>query len=97
VVEDPIRVLVPILQVLTDKTWKLFLDGLCDAHIPGQDNRTVFGKVTISSAMLVVVATRMIVIRNEWKGPPRQNILAGNVVKALGDSFEAKSTSLIDS
>jgi len=39
----------------------------------------------------------MIVIRNEWKGPPRKNILAGNVVKALGDRLEAKGTSLIDS
>lgn len=97
VVEDPIRVLVPILQVLADKIWKSLLFVLCDAHIPGQDNRTVFGKVAISSAVLVVVATRMIVIRNERKGPPWQDILTGDVVKTIGDSFEAKGTSLIDS
>ena len=72
--DEPIRVLVPILHVL--KKGYTVVKKLLDPNIPSENYRVVFGYIAVSACMFVDVSTGMIVIGHKWERPSRQNVLA---------------------
>jgi hypothetical protein len=95
-VDEPIRVLVPILHVLE----KGYTVGkiLLDSNIPCENYGVVLGYIAVSASMFVDVSTGMVVIGHKRERPSRQNVLASRWISYDSFfSFSAIKRHLIDS
>ena len=93
--DEPIRVLVPILHVL--KKGYTVVKKLLDPNIPSKNYRVVFGYIAVSASMFVNVSARMVVIGHKWERPSRQNVLASRWISYNFLLLSNKREHLIDS